>query len=322
MKNFPWGMANGIVLAAAMACASTAQAADDVLFSATAQITGLSYKLIDLTPNDGVAPSVTFNNSITLNTGNWDGNISYSNSLLPDSTLQTVYMGNVVEASPTGLSVSSTVTSQGLSSELSQLDPTLRGSQSFYSTSTFVSPSIVGGGDLGYVTLGANTAIVITGVASMNAEFNTTKTSDLINTLSPSGSTPLLSLYPSLNASIHLSLGTGEYLYGDSTYSMSDTSSHFSMDSSWWYDMSAAGDKATAGQQPFSIHYMNLADTEKSVSLSLDVSANSQLSGYVEFAPALPVDPVPGIPEPGTYALMGLGLAGIGLAHRRRKLGA
>lgn len=81
----------------------------------------------------------------------------------------------------------------------------------------------------------------------------------------------------------------------------------------------------------WSVQYANAGDAAKTVVLQAALSAN--ISQYMQatttvsdatFTPDVVVDPVipdPGtgtIPEPSTYALMGLGLAGIALVRRRR----
>ena len=50
-----------LALAAALCFGSSAQAADDPLVAqASVTLSGLSFQLIDLTPGDGIAPSLTF----------------------------------------------------------------------------------------------------------------------------------------------------------------------------------------------------------------------------------------------------------------------
>ena len=83
-----------LALAAALCFGSSAQAADDPLVAqASVTLSGLSFQLIDLTPGDGIAPSLSFQTEGVIDSWNsvydeasdsWlHSGPTYSNSLLP-----------------------------------------------------------------------------------------------------------------------------------------------------------------------------------------------------------------------------------------------
>ncbi|WP_290644619.1 PEP-CTERM sorting domain-containing protein [Aquabacterium sp.] len=328
MKNMHKGMLNRIVFATVLACASTAQAASDTLFSASAQLSNLSYRLVDLDPNDGIAPSVTFNSIIHVNSGGdaWTDAPGFSNSLLPSSPLQSSLQDGTAEASSTGLRVYSSLSSQSL---LAQVDPNASGYQYVYLNAPMPMVYSMGGGtdpmsiDPAHITLSANTAIVITGVASINGTVNAGTQTDLLNALAPQGGSTDAALYSKVNAHIGLQLSSLDQDWSsnnNNALTVSSASSSFMLEAGW--DNASGQDQTFSAQRDVLVQYANFGTTDKVIDLDVTLSSNAYTSGYVTLVPALPIDPVPGIPEPGTYALMGLGLAGIGLAHRRRKLSA
>jgi hypothetical protein len=122
-----------VMLACAIALCShaTAQAAGDpIVAQSTVTLSGLSFQLIDLTPGDGIAPSLSFQTEGIIDTSNsvYDeasdsylpGGPTYSNSLLPTTPVN--------YTTPDGLStVTSTSNSVTLQSQLplSQVLPPL-----------------------------------------------------------------------------------------------------------------------------------------------------------------------------------------------------
>jgi hypothetical protein len=60
-------------------------------------------------------------------------------------------------------------------------------------------------------------------------------------------------------------------------------------------------------------------DQTGEVYLNIDVRPNFNFSAYGDIVPVDPGPITPGVPEPGTYALMGLGLIGITLVRRQRR---
>ena len=76
----------------------------------------------------------------------------------------------------------------------------------------------------------------------------------------------------------------------------------------------AALDRTTSNDFEFTIVNFGSADMNGVVSLNMSADSKLELSGY------RPNIDIPAIPEPSTYALMGLGLVGImGVTRRRRR---
>jgi len=81
--------------------------------------------------------------------------------------------------------------------------------------------------------------------------------------------------------------------------------------------------------QDFGVSYANLSGSSVQTVFNISLSAATNVSGYYnessytntwgEPVSNVPVVTTPGIPEPSTYALMGLGLVGIALASRRQR---
>lgn len=329
MKSNIQGIVGGIALAAALACVGTAHAADDALFTTTAQLSNLSYRLIDLDPNDGVAPSASFDNfSVVLGLPWNDGVPRYSGSLLPTSTLQADVTNGLFQATPSALTASTSITSGDLASQISQ---TTTGYQSvnvgssepyFYSAGSDVDNPY-----FGTVKLSPNTAIVITGVASVTSSTNSTKLVELINTLKQPGvNNPYVDLTSTVTPNVYLSLSNEESDADFGGFAQSSTDSHFSLNGrrdnyitltdGYYFDPMPDIEK----QSNFSILYANLGSQDKAVRLDVSVGASVNLNGYVDLSSGVvtpPIPETPTIPEPSTYALMALGLVGIGLVRRK-----
>lgn len=316
----------------AVAAALPVYAQADVATTASAQITALSYRLIDLNPNDGITPTVTFNN-VTHITANYNSDYFLEDSLpivrdetasyiglVPETTLNTSLKGASGTASAQGYAVSASL----LASEtLAHADPSQRDYQGFGLSSDAglgVNPGMYD--DMGNpmsITLSANTALIVTGVANIKGQFDAEAFYAQAATLPGFRN---LSMFPwdMVGASVTLSLGTQSYeqdAYGNLIVTTSNSSSATLANS-----MDNASFDYT---KELSAQFANLTDADANVTLGIQANAHVHLMGSLDFTEALPIDPnppviTPSVPEPGTYLLMGLGLAGIGLARRRARL--
>lgn len=121
---------------------------------------------------------------------------------------------------------------------------------------------------------------------------------------------------------------------GDGTLSKSLVSAGLSYDQNGigsWYDQKPDMTGSASQSDSWTLQLSNLDDADKSLYLNLGISTqvSQDYEGEVTASdahftpdavqpPIVPVDPIPVIPEPGTYALMGLGLIGVAMARRRR----
>jgi hypothetical protein len=162
------------------------------------------------------------------------------------------------------------------------------------------------------VTLGANTALVISGDAAVAAS----------GVLTWSGASSLVS--PALagvavfssnaRALISMNLTTPlVYIDAQGNEVLMDTwaSDEFKLSASF----SSYDGVAQQKTSPFSISLRNElpVSVNENFDLKLEVGDGAKVLAYNN------IPQVPSIPEPGTYALMGLGLAGIALARQRAR---
>ncbi|RZI86676.1 MAG: PEP-CTERM sorting domain-containing protein [Rubrivivax sp.] len=164
--------------------------------------------------------------------------------------------------------------------------------------------------DITTITLSAKTALIITGDATVQAHGKPEvwAGAELLFDTPPEAMT----VSSSGGAYVSMSLGMPDFVLdanGNSMWSPNTSLARFDLlsrfDSQWDFE---SGPQSS----PFLLSVGNpgSAAVDENFQLSLGV----QTQAYVQ---TLDVPEVPGIPEPGTYALMGLGLMGIALARRR-----
>jgi hypothetical protein len=297
---------SAITMAAFSTCLSLSAHAADLYSSA--EISGLTYRLIDLDPNDGIAPSITFNSTIQLSTNNLDGSESYSGSLLPTAVLTSTNAGAMASASPSSLSAASSLNA---SEALSQLDPAAGG----YQYASVDHAASITSYDLWWtsstITLSANTAIQITGLASLSGGNNLTSLRDALSAL-PHITSSSVSGFATSTISLSLNKSTYESVSDVLTLSKGQFAS-FAFQGIW-----TDGREDPLTSKAFSLYYGNASDTEEELSLDLQIASDVFVNVNADFNDSTNI-PTPTIPEPSTYALMGLGLVGITLASRRRR---
>jgi len=330
-----------LALAAALCFGSSAQAADDPLVAqASVTLSGLSFQLIDLTPGDGIAPSLSFQTQGIIDSSNmvyaetsdsWlPAGPTYSNSLLPSTPLNYVSADSLSSITSTGNSIT-------LQSNLplSQVLPALT-SPDGTGIGDYVNHGLMTGTDLNLgnpfegtyqsFTLGAGTGLVLRGTLSNYTSVDRTAVQSALEangydwwSLSIGGN----------NAGIFQMAEqfTDNYPNG---YLMKQgnvvelVDDHFVTYDSTYYDDGISQSHSASSEFEFTV--VNFGDSDLTGMVALNLMTNSDLNlnatRYSIIPPAIGVPEdlyIPAIPEPSTYALMGLGLVGIATVARRRR---
>lgn len=309
-------------LAVLTAIPLVAQAAEPGVY-ANASLSGLSYRLIDLTPDDGIAPTVTFGPSwgVMSVAGLPDAENMYPMSssgidlgetgFTPLAPVSVALTGANASADSARVVTASVIQSADL---IKNLDPGTRIAQSIYAGDIRADVAIMPLISEGNITLGANTGIIITGMGHIAGQFDSSAVQAALEAL-PNSREAWVG-WGQASASVHVSLSqrTTQVDEAGNLYSESEIRSGFSLTRDVW---SESFDHSS----PFSLQFLNLGNEADEVSLNMAVSARTELTGWVDFRdPAdivIPPPVTPGVPEPGTYLLMGLGLVGLAFARRR-----
>ncbi|HIV72322.1 MAG TPA: PEP-CTERM sorting domain-containing protein [Candidatus Aquabacterium excrementipullorum] len=306
---------SGILLATTLACAlgpQMAHAAD--LASATASITGLSYHLVDLDLNDGITPWVQFgSNTYVLASAGGSNQLSIGTPF--DASLQT--------ASVTGATASASVSTTGLQSSAwldGQSIQNLVVDTSSSNTSLYTSNALattrygtLGADGLpvpGYKetnwTLSANTALVIDGIFTISVQVDGTQLAQ--GTLlqgAQAGGTYGLIVDALANASFSI-YADGVYGGANPLPALSDEAVLQATAAHLW-NVNGSGLDNQSLTQSFTLQITNsLASTRTGLLTTSVATSTHALFTSPAFPPGAPV------PEPGTWALMGLGLGLMG----------
>ena len=329
-----------LALAAALCFGSSAQAADDPLVAqASVTLSGLSFQLIDLTPGDGIAPSLSFQTQGIIDTSNsvydeasdsWlHSGPTYSNSLLPSTPVNYITADGMSTVTSTANSV--TLQSQV---QLSQILPSLtppnaEGTDDYIYLSSMSGTDLAVGnafpGEFQQFTLSAGSALVVRG--SLSGSYTLDGTA-LKTGLEASGYTDW-SIY-------HTGAADASFVMAAQFSDLSAESAGFEglignqvngvfaqlVDNGGTFLNSADVELLlqTANSRDFEFTLTNLGDTDMTGLLALNLGTYSDLSVSANrISLGTPPIDIPAIPEPSTYALMGLGLVGITAVARRRR---
>lgn len=303
-----------------------AQAAEPGVY-ANASLSGLSFRLIDLTPDDGIAPTVSFGPSwgVAAVSGVPDLNDWYptASSVIdlgdtgfkPLTPTSASLPGAIASADGERLSASSFVQSADF---IKNLDPNTRTVQSIYPSDIRADVALQplnNGSSPQNIILGANTGIIVTGMGHIDGQLDPGALKAALDALPNNQETWLGWGHVTAHVNISLAQRTVQVDEAGNIYAQSEVRSGFSLDHDLWEN--GAFDHSSA----FSLQFLNLGNEAGEVSLDIAVSAGSVISSSVDFRdPADIITPppiTPGVPEPGTYLLMGLGLVGLGIARRR-----
>lgn len=208
-----------------------------------------------------------------------------------------------------------------------------------------------------HFTLSANTALVLMGTAKLDIEADRSNMqamkADVLAQIGPDAANSSFKGSGYLQVGLNLSMGSTEAeLYSDGTfYGGIGGQASFVMMGSMYYNslgfienspalfededviIDAGLTRQRAITKDFALTYVNSLDKDADMlfgaEMSVGLTEDFYGTGYVQNPDVVvPIDPpvepppvVPGVPEPGTYAMMGLGLAGLLLARRRAHQG-
>lgn len=306
------------VLLASLATMTSTASAADAIASGSASVTGLSYHLIDLDPNDGVAPSITFNDSyvgIAAVTSAWANNIAPVGEWVRTP-------GDLFTSAPASLVSSGGNVTGSYNTDSAAINTSLRGQElnamatrfggDGYSVTVTAASGMFYGKDefpdypgvlIAYnpgqsaFTLSANTALVVDGQWHVNAGLD-------LSQLAPGA------FLDSIQANAwnayfvnHVAAGVALALDGvDSVFAYNSVQYSQTLDGNGPGKLFTQRD-ADQSDAPFSVQINNASASSVNGMLVLGAEADYTVSVAV--------------PEPGTWALMGLGLVGIGAVARR-----
>lgn len=310
--------------------------ADDtspVVSSSTVTLSNLRFELVDINPNDGITPSVSFDLTGQLSVTDVSGttSTSYSNALLPltPTTLVSSNGHSSITTTADSVTLKSFTTLQDALSASSGFTTTPgyndgnTGSNNSANLSVSNPQSIAGnltGMNFGQFTLSANTILRITGTATSSSTLDATP---LLAALPGNAQNPAvwINKYPNYQAA---TLALGKLTVAQNGDASSITGLQGSAATLAYPPSLSVSQTSTAASytqsQAFDLVFTNLGDTSTVGDVLWTLGASEQLStGWSYLLPDVIVPPpdVPGIPEPSTYALMGLGLVGIALTRRR-----
>ncbi len=305
---------SGMAALMAMLASLPVQAADQVLASASASVTNLRIQVIDLTPDDGIAASVTFGPGVLIESRFHTGadtvdmpETPIDLNALPSTAWTNTLSTGTYTISSSELSLMAAVKMSDLHAAVpsvnslgSQFSGALKGLQ----LNTVEVRDGNGALSTPFIT-GAHTAVIISGDAAVTSHSVSVASSELASLFDPTVSDiSQLQSYTQASGAVQMSLFSQDRPYPEGNflelYSYSEQG----------VDLYAGSGVLTNSSFSFSLENASSEEKVDVFRLAMWVDPLS-----VATAPDLPTTPA--IPEPSTCTLMGLGLVGIGLARRR-----
>ncbi len=336
-----------LLCAASAAIACQAAWADTPIASASASFSNLSFRLIDLDLNDGITPGMV------LQGGGFVGASTSLGSNDPSPVMETVTLTGL-PFSPQTISVgvgpgTGTLDADGMSGnsrstvenallyaqDQQQDDGMVKTHQKYTSGETISGasfgnhPAVAGfSSDALTITLTANTGLVIEGTATASMWLSQDHMFQTLDTLAGqiTGFSPTVHPYATafgaaqvdLLAALVTGSATG---VADGELVLSKFSFREGIEGGAQICVSCPDDiwteQSRTLSQNISIDYTNHSGGSVDVSFVLHAMASVTNTAQVSYYEVLDPPTVPVIPEPGTCALMGLGLAGLAWARRR-----
>jgi hypothetical protein len=312
-----------------------------VIASSAVSLNNLTIQLVDLNPNDGIAPGIQFNSLGRLyalplydpDTGevSYVGP-SYTNSLTPTGSLSSTAGNTTSVATPNSLSIGTFTTLAQLTSPEAQVYQTSSStvSRAFDNSGYFSLLAGPAGSSTGSATftLTANTAVFIRG----NISTSITLDASALSSVFPADQFTWQLTKGEYAGYVYIGLHTEDQISdtesGNVVGYVSQTSSAELSPYLYPDTISSDADPATgltfsrSASKDFVLQMGNLGDQELTGVLLVDLSAaaNLELDTYAVTPPVDPDTPpvVPGIPEPGTWALMGAGMLVLAAVRRQQ----
>jgi hypothetical protein len=321
--------ASALACSAGLLASPAAQAQS--LGSAQMDMTGLRFRVIDLTPDDGVAASFSIGDVpleaqthdrrgasiLTLPSPGPQPGSSVQGSLLDSTTSVSVPLpasGTLATLGQNQIHLSATMDKASvLASTTTQQVATADPSLAKLTSATNAQTQALSLGNSTNLQVGANTLLVIEGDVTLQTSFDMAAIDQVADAFY--GSTGSLSSNArSFNTS-----------YAGLTVGLSPLTTEEGLEVGYgsYRENSSTVRRAVNGstQQSFVVSFANPSDQTVGASFNVvgwaQVTVALALQKTVSLAPSLP--PVDTIPEPASYALMGLGLVGLSLVARRQR---